>query len=223
MAGEIYMVATPIGNMEDITARAIRILGETDYILSEDTRVSGELLKRFGIEKRIVRYDQHSFRNELLKAQIATDLIAGKRLALITDAGTPGVSDPGNELLSYLYNSIEDLKVTPIPGASAVSSAISVCGFDMSFYVFTGFVPKKKKTKFYKRLQEVNAPFVFFESPHRIKKTIEEMQTYFPEAQYLIAREVTKLHETIYRGTAQEILSKLPEVVKGEIVGITCP
>lgn len=220
MTGEIYMVATPIGNMEDITPRAVRVLGEVDYILSEDTRVSGELLKRFGIEKRIVRYDQHSFRNDLLKAQIATDLLAGKRLALVTDAGTPGVSDPGNELLSYLYNSIKDLKVTPIPGASAVSAAISVSGFDMSFYVFTGFVPKKKKTKFYKRLQEIQAPFVFFESPHRIKKTLEEMHTYFPDAQYMIAREVTKLHETLYRGTAQEVIDALPPVVKGEIVGV---
>ncbi len=229
MAGTLYIVATPIGNLEDITLRALRVLKEVDLILAEDTRVTKKLLNHYQIEKSIQTYHQHSSLDT--KYYILNTLAAGKNIALVTDAGTPGISDPGNELVSYLiHNTGYSIQVVPIPGPSSLTAAISVSGLDLSKFIFIGFWPKKKKTKLVSSLKELKIPFVFFESPFRIEKTLQDLEKNFgPDINIFIARELTKLHETLYRGKIEEVLIKLKKdkmtqgsssAVKGEIVVI---
>ena len=217
MAGKLYIIATPIGNLEDITLRALRIFKEVDLILAEDTRVTKKLLIHYDIEKPILSYHQHS--GEEKKLEILRNLLSGKDLALVTDAGTPGISDPGNELIDFLMNSEPSIKIVPIPGASAIITALSISGFPSNKFVFLGFLPKKKRKKLFEWLKEGKVTFAFYESPKRILKSLDVLGEHFPKADVFIARELTKIHESTYRGSIKEVKEKLQkDVIKGEIV-----
>jgi 16S rRNA (cytidine1402-2'-O)-methyltransferase len=217
MTGLLYIVATPIGNLEDLSKRALKTLEDADLILAEDTRVTSKLLSHFEIDKPILSYHQHSDDNTRLK--ILGYLISGKKLALTTDAGTPGISDPGNELINYILEREPDIKVVPIPGPSALITALSVCGFRADKFVFIGFLPKKKRTKLFKWLKEGKITFAFFESPKRILKTLEVLKEEFPKKRVFVARELTKMYETLYRGSFEKVLEKIKkDKLKGEIV-----
>jgi len=237
---KLFIVATPIGNLGDITKRALETLESVDVVLAEDTRVTEKLLKSYELRtKRLVRYDQHSFRNEAKKLEILNWLMQGKNIALVTDAGTPGISDPGNELLDWLYEQIDPItpfqddsmghsgakgdriQVVPVPGASSVTAALSVCGFDVSSYLFAGFLPKKKKSKIFDQIKSAGVPVVFFESPFRIIKTLQELSLELGEDKRIfIGRELTKLYEEHFRGTLKEVLLQLDSKnsMKGEFV-----
>jgi len=220
MLGNLYIVATPIGNLKDITLRAIETLHKVDLILAEDTRVSKKLLERYNISTKLISYHQHS--KEEKKKKILLDLLSGKNLALITDSGTPGVSDPGNELISYLVEREKEIGVVPIPGASAIACAISVTGLKMSKFLFLGFLQKKKRKKLFEWIKLQKYPFCFYESPKRVLKTLDTLEEYFgKEINVFIARELTKMHETLYRGTLEKVRRNLSkDKVKGEIVVI---
>jgi 16S rRNA (cytidine1402-2'-O)-methyltransferase len=218
--GKLSLVATPIGNLEDMTYRAVRILTEADYILCEDTRVTGVLLKRYEIDGKLRRYDAHA--SEGTHESILSDLQAGKQIALVSDAGTPGISDPGVYLVQQARNA--GVLIEVIPGASAVTAAVSLAGISGNQFIFLGFVPQKKgRATFFRTLDEYEVPVVFFESTHRILKTLDSLQQEVPEAKVSLARELTKLHEELLTGTPEElldILTQTPVKQKGEFVVI---
>ena len=217
MPGMLYMVATPIGNLKDITLRALDALKESDFILAEDTRVTKKLLMHYDIQASVLSYHQHT--QEQKKNEILRLLIEGKNLALVTDAGTPGISDPGNELIAFLLEKEPDIKIVPIPGASALVTALSVSGFRADKFVFLGFLPKKRRSKLIAWLKEGKDTFCFYESPKRILKTLEMLKEEFGNRNVFVARELTKLHESLYRGNISEVIEKLQkDPVKGEIV-----
>lgn len=218
MTGTLYIVATPIGNLDDITYRAVRVLKEVDLILAEDTRQTSIITRHIDIQRDILSYHQHSGKEK--KLEILNLLLSGKNLALVTDAGTPGISDPGNELIDYLLSYQPELNIIPIPGASAITSALSVCGFDVNKFVFLGFLPKKKKDKLFAWLKEGNISFAFYESPNRIIKTLNLVGEVFGDYRRIfIARELTKIHETLYRGNLKSIFNSIKDQrIKGEIV-----
>jgi 16S rRNA (cytidine1402-2'-O)-methyltransferase len=229
--GTLSVVATPIGNMEDITLRALRVLGECDYLLCEDTRVTGKLLARHEIKTRMRRYDAHA--SEKAHAEIIADLQAGKHIALVSDAGTPGVSDPGVFLVKMIREqtgrhpmsaSLNEVRIDAIPGASAVTTAFSIAGISGNQFCFLGFIPQKKGRKtFFETLPSFTHPVIFFESTHRIMKTLTSLAETSPEATVHIGRELTKMHEEMIIGTAQEIFEILetqPVRQKGEFVVI---
>ncbi len=216
--GTLSVVATPIGNLEDITLRAIRTLTEVDYILSEDTRVTGKLLKHYAITTPQKRYDAHT--HESAHEAILADLAVGKHIALVSDAGTPGVSDPGVLLVSAAR--ADGARIDAIPGPSAVTAAISIAGIPGNQFAFLGFVPQKKgRETFFKALLTRTEPTVFFESTHRIIKTLQSLAAQCPQATVYLGRELTKLHEEMLVGQAkelQEILEATPVRQKGEFV-----
>lgn len=217
---DLYIVATPIGNLEDITLRALRVLKSVDLILCEDTRQTKKLLDRYEIRTPTLSYHQHS---NLKKLDKIIELIEKSRnMALVSDAGTPGISDPGNLLVRYLVDNNVDVKIIPIPGTSAVVSALSISGFPTDNFVFLGFVPHKKgRQTFFENLSKEKRTAIFYESTHRIMKTLESLKKYAPEKEIVVCRELTKIYETIYRGKAEEIIKKIiPEQVKGEFVVI---
>ncbi len=220
MYGKLYIVATPIGNLKDITLRALEILRSVDLILAEDTRVSAKILDNFDIRCKTLSYHQHSSTKK--KLEILNYLLQGKNLALITDAGTPGISDPGNELIDFLLTNNPNIKVVPIGGISAITSALSVCGFNVNHFVFLGFWPKKHKTKYVKLITENRLSIIFFESPYRILRTLDFLEEQLGENKRIfIAREMTKIYESFYRGTIAEVKEKLSQnKIKGEIVVI---
>jgi 16S rRNA (cytidine1402-2'-O)-methyltransferase len=207
----LYIIATPIGNMEDITLRALRILKEVDLILCEDTRVTKKLLEYYNIEKLVESYHQHSSLNKIGK--IIELLKQDKNLALVSDSGTPGISDPGNKLISEIKNIAE---IIPIPGPSAITALAGISGFPMDKFIFLGFPPHKKgRQKFFKELNEYKYPVVIYESPHRVIKTLNELKN-IGEFDIVVGRELTKKFETIYRGKINEII---PEIeLRGEFV-----
>ena len=217
----LFIVATPIGNLGDISRRAIETLKEVDVILAEDTRVAGGLIEKLGIKKkRVISYHQHS--SEAKKLEILRLIQEGKNMALITDAGTPGVSDPGNELIDFIYSMGRPdagSGIRPVPGPSAVTAALSVCGFDVSRYIFLGFMPKRKVGKVIEVIKVIKLPFVYFDSPHRVIKNLEKLREPLGERRVLVAREMTKLHETHYRGSISEVIKMLSNEskLKGEI------
>lgn len=217
MAGKLYIVATPIGNLGDITLRAIQTLKDVDFILCEDTRVTKNLLDHYQISKRLISYHQHS---DAKKVNEIMELLAeGKNLALVTDAGTPGISDPGNLLIRDLVSKDNRIEVIPVPGANAAISALSVSGFPADKFVFMGFPPhKNKRQKYFKEAADAHYTVVFYESSHRIKKCLNELKEFLkPESRLVVCREVTKKFESIYRGTIDLILqTDIPE--KGEFV-----
>lgn len=216
--GKLSLVATPIGNLEDITLRAIRTLKECDYVLCEDTRVTGKLLHHYDISAKMHRYDAHT--SETAHAQILSDLEDGKHIALVSDAGTPGISDPGVLLIKRAREA--DVLIEVIPGASAVTSVVSLAGIAGNQFSFLGFIPHKKgRETFFKSLETYDHSTVFFESTHRILKTLESLSKMYPDATIYVGRELTKMHEELMVGTAQEILTILtntPVKQKGEFV-----
>ncbi len=217
MPGTLYIVATPIGNLKDITVRALDILKESDLILAEDTRVTKKLMMHYEIDISILSYHQHS--KDGKRFEILKKLVEGKNLALVSDAGTPGISDPGNELIAFLIEKEPDIKIVPIPGPSALITALSASGFRADKFVFLGFLPKKKRSKLFSWLKEGKYTFCFYESPKRILKTLEMLKGEFDNRKVFVARELTKLHESLYRGGISEVIEKLQkDPVKGEIV-----
>ncbi len=218
--GTLFIVATPIGNLEDITLRALRILKECDYVLCEDTRVTGKLLSRHDIGTATRRYDAHT--SQTAHEKIITDLESGKNIALVSDAGTPCISDPGVLLVSSAREA--DIKLEVIPGPSAVTAAVSLAGFSGNQFSFLGFAPQKKgRQTFFDELANYSHPTVFFESTHRISKALVEIAERYPEAKIYLARELTKIYEEMLVGTAEEILKVLDNDTnkqKGEFVVI---
>jgi len=215
--GILYVVSTPIGNLEDITLRALRLLKEVDWIASEDTRHTGHLLKHFQIEKPQISFHAHSGMFKVEK--ILEKLRAGQTVALVSDAGTPGISDPGYGLISRVVE--EGINVIPIPGASALLAALVVSGLPMDKFVYLGFLPVKKgRETLFKGLKEEGRTIILYESPHRIHRTLSDLKKYgYGNYQISLARELTKLHETIYRGTVDEVEADFKgKVIKGEIV-----
>lgn len=218
--GTLYVVATPIGNMEDITMRALRILREVDYVLCEDTRVTGNLLKHYDIKTKLKRYDAHT--SEKVHAEIVADLEEGKQIALVSDAGTPGVSDPGVFLVAQVRESGAG-RIDAVPGPSAVTAAFSIAGLAGNQFSFLGFVPQKKgRQTFFQELGNYDHPVIFFESTHRIMKTLESLKTTLPaETKVLVAREITKLYEEVVSGNAEYVFdyfTTYPDKVRGEYV-----
>lgn len=224
--GTLYIVATPIGNMEDITLRALRILKEVDYILCEDTRTTQNLLNKYEIKTKTMSYHAHS--TEGKEVAIINLLKAGKNLALVSDAGTPCISDPGVMLVSNIRKEFGlDAKVSPIPGPSALISALSACGISSAEFTFLGFLPHKKgRIKIFNEIKESNKVIIFYESTHRILKTLESLNTYVPNFKVVLAREITKQFEEFISGEPSYILKYLEEnkvKQKGEFVVIVSP
>ncbi|MFH1180898.1 MAG: 16S rRNA (cytidine(1402)-2'-O)-methyltransferase [bacterium] len=206
----LYIVATPIGNLEDITKRALRVLAEVDLILCEDTRQTQKLLNFYNIKTKTLSYHQHSKLQKI--GQIIQLLKLGKNLALVSDAGTPGISDPGNQLVAQVA-SAQITQVQPVPGSSALTAAASVSGFPMDKFLFLGFPPmKKKRKKFFEEILGSKYPVIFYESPHRIIKTLKELSSFvegLSSLDIMVGRELTKKFETIYRGKIGEITKTL--------------
>ena len=206
----LYIVATPIGNLDDVSLRSISVLKSADFILAEDTRVTRVLLERYNIRKDVISYHQHS---ELQKIeQIISLLGEGKKLALVSDAGTPGINDPGNYLIAKVLESLPDCKIVPIPGPNAAITALSVSGFPTDRFVYLGFPPHKKgRQTFFKKLREIEDTIVFYESKYRILKAMEELRSLSQtgDRPMMVARELTKQFETIYRGTVEHIERQL--------------
>jgi len=217
MAGLLYLVATPIGNLEDITYRAVRILGEADLIACEDTRETRKLLDRYGIRKPTVSYHEH---NEAERSvELAARLRAGAVIALVSDAGMPLVSDPGYRLVRAAVES--GVPVQPVPGASAVLAALAASGLPTDAFHFGGFLPVKpgQRKKALEALSNESATLVFYEAPHRILEALEAVEETLGPRPVVVARELTKLHEEFLRGTPAEVRSQLAgrDAVKGEI------
>ena len=205
----LYIVATPIGNLQDITQRALETLKVVDAILCEDTRVTSKLLARYDIRKTLVAYHQHS---KLSKTEhILAMLREGKSVALVSDAGTPGISDPGGALVEAVVKEFGDeVKIVPIPGANGAVTALSVSGFPTDSFRFLGFPPHKKGRKtFFESIATMHETVVFYESKHRIEKALVELAASVGERPVLVARELTKQFESLYRGTAAQCLEKL--------------
>ncbi|MFA6254428.1 MAG: 16S rRNA (cytidine(1402)-2'-O)-methyltransferase [Patescibacteria group bacterium] len=214
----LYVVATPIGNLEDITLRAMRVLKEVDLIACEDTRLTKRLLDHYQITTPTISYHQHSQVGKI--DFLISKLKEGKNLALVSDAGTPGISDPGGLLVQAANR--EGIKVETIPGPSAVVAALSVSGLPTDRFLFLGFLPHKKgRETLVKEIVESKYTIVFYESVHRIIKALEQLQAANLNREVVVCRELTKKFETVYRGKVNEVLEKLkPEAVKGEFVVI---
>jgi 16S rRNA (cytidine1402-2'-O)-methyltransferase len=214
----LYLVATPIGNLEDITLRALRVLKETDLIACEDTRQTQKLLNHYGITTRTTSYHEH---NEMTRAaELVLELEQGARIALVTDAGMPGISDPGFRLISLAIR--HHLPVVPIPGASAFLSALVASGLPTDSFRFSGFLPAKvgQRRQAIESIRESVRTQVFYEAPHRVKEAMEDIvEILGPQRHVVIAREVTKIHEEFLRGPAGQVLETLEARgdVKGEI------
>ncbi len=221
--GTLYIVATPIGNMEDITLRALRILKEVDMILCEDTRTTGKLLARYEIKNKTSSYHAHSTKDK--ENMIITMLQGGKNIALVSDAGTPCISDPGILLVKEVYSQFgKEAKVVPIPGASALISALSASGVSVADFIFLGFLPHKKgRETLFKEIATQTRPVVFYESSHRIIKTLESLDKFCTDKNVVIARELTKIYEEFLKGKPGELLDVLNHDTnkqKGEFVVI---
>lgn len=220
----LYVVATPIGNLEDITLRAISTLKSVDFILSEDTRVTGKLLHHFEIETPMISFHEYSDDNKYEK--IIGMLEDGKSLALVTDAGTPAISDPGYFLVQRIREQLPENKIVAIPGASALTAAVSISGFNMKEFTFLGFPPHKKgrKTFFENIVEQIkDRPVVIYESKHRLIKALESLNNLLPENKIVVAKELTKMFEEVISGTPSEILEVFSEnhdKIKGEFVVI---
>lgn len=216
ITGSLYIVATPIGNLEDITLRALRVLKEVSLIAAEDTRHTQKLLTHFGIHARLTSYHDHS--KEEKAELIVVRLKAGDSVALVSDAGTPGISDPGYYLINRAIE--EGVDVVPIPGPTAALSALSVSGLPTDSFVFEGFLPSRK-TQRQKKLAELSAEkrtMIFYESPHRVEGCLADMLDAFGGRRAVLAREITKIHEEFLRGEIGDIIEKVSRrALKGEV------
>ena len=216
MNSKLYIIATPIGNLADLTFRAKETLESVDLIACEDTRHTSILLKHYKIDKPRLSFHSHSGRTKVDK--IITHLQNGDNVALVSDAGTPGISDPGYVLIQATLEN--DIEVIPIPGPSAVITALCASGLPTDKFLYLGFLPiKKGRQTIFKKIAENEHTVVFYESPHRLNKTLTQLKEYLkPTAKVAIAKELTKIYETFYRGTIDEVISMLPEKPKGEYV-----
>lgn len=217
MIGIFYVVATPIGNLKDITLRALETLRDIDYVLAEDTRVTFKLLTHYGIKKPLISYREEVHHRVL--PRIVNFLKEGKRLALVTDAGTPVIDDPGSSIVAALRAQGFE-HIVPIPGPSAVTAAFSVAGILAQHFFFAGFPPpKKKRSKFFEDIACRAEPVILFESPHRLLKTLRNLNNIAADRHLVIFKELTKMYERSWRGTPEEILAALSsEPIKGEWV-----
>lgn len=217
----LYIVATPIGNMQDITFRAVETLKSVDMILCEDTRVTKNLLNKYEISKPTMSYHAQSKISKLDK--ILELLLEGKNLALVSDAGTPGISDPGSQLIKAVLERFPDeVRVIPIPGATALIASLSASGLDTHEFTFLGFLPHKKgRETLFKEMSTAKRTVVFYESPHRIMKTLESLVKFVPDKKVCVARELTKIYEQFVTNTPEEVLKYFKEnedKVRGEFV-----
>jgi 16S rRNA (cytidine1402-2'-O)-methyltransferase len=214
--GKLYIVGTPIGNLEDITLRALRVLREVDLIAAEDTRQVRKILNKYDIRNQSISYHEH---NEASQSQrIVNELITGKDVALVSDAGTPGISDPGYRLVNLALK--KGVEVIPVPGPSALVASLSISGLPTDCFFFAGFLPAKKGERI-KKLQEYknySSTLVFYEAPHRIVKSLQDILSVLGNRQIVMARELTKMHEEALHGNVDEVISLLKaRQVKGEI------
>ncbi len=218
MNGLLYIIATPIGNLEDISPRALRVLGDVDFILCEDTRESSKLLNHYGVKKQLVSY--HSYSEDKRIPFIIEQLKNGRSIALISDSGTPCISDPGSKLVRACIEN--EIRVIPVPGPNSLIAALVLSGFEINSFYFEGFIPQKKGRR--KKLEEISRRkemTVFFESPFRIKKLIDELYELCPEREIALCREITKKFEEVIRGAVSDLYKKLDQLIfKGEFVVI---
>lgn len=215
MAGILYLVATPIGNLDDITLRAIQVLNEVDFIAAEDTRHSLKLLNHLNISKPLISYHRH---NEETKSELLIEkLLEGKNVALISDAGTPVISDPGEEIVKVALEN--NIKVVPIPGACALITALISSGLDTCEFTFIGFLPLNKKNR-KEKLNEIKISkntVILYEAPHKLQSTLQDLSEILDNRKVVLAKELTKIHETFISGTATELLDIIDNP-KGEFV-----
>ena len=213
--GVLYVVSTPIGNLEDITLRALRVLKEVDLVAAEDTRRTRQLLTHYDIHKRLISY--HEFNRRLREDTLVEELRAGKSVALVTDAGTPGISDPGEDLVKRAVQ--ESIPLVPIPGPSALATALSVSGLTTENFLFQGFLPAKAsaRRKWMESVKERRETLAFYESPRRLRSFLEDALEILGDRRVAVAREMTKVYEEVLRGTITEVLKRLTAEVKGEV------
>lgn len=222
---KLYIVATPIGNLKDVSFRTLEILKSVDIILCEDTRQTRKLLSHYNIKTPVNSYHQHS---KLKKVNYILNLLRqDKNIALVSDSGTPGISDPGNKLIQTVLKHVHGVTIVPVPGPSAVITALSICGFPADQFVFCGFPPHKKgRNKFFQKLTEYKSTIVLYESPYRILKTLNSLEVLpqLSNRHIVLARELTKKFETIYRGTIKKVLQEIEkDKLKGEFVIVIEP
>lgn len=212
----LYIVATPIGNLEDITLRALNTLKEVDYIAAEDTRHSGILLQKYEIKTTVLSY--HSYSSDNKQEKIIDLLKEGKEVALISDAGTPGISDPAYALVKRAIE--EDIRIVPIPGASSLLAALNMSGLPMNQFLYLGFLPLKKgRQALIKSLDDETRTIVIFESPHRLLKTLNQLREHIGNRKIAVCREITKIYEETVRGTIEEAIEHFTtKKPKGEFV-----
>lgn len=215
MIGELYIVATPIGNLEDITYRAIRILNQVDIIAAEDTRHTLKLLNHYKIKKTLISYHRHN--EEIKTEELIKQLLEGKSIALVSDAGTPIISDPGGEIVKEALRN--NIKVTPIPGACALITALVASGIDATEFTFLGFLPLNKKNRKEKlqQIEKQETTTILYEAPHKLLQTLQELRQIINKRKIVLARELTKIHEEYIQGTVDELLNEIKEP-KGEYV-----
>ena len=218
MLGKLYLVATPIGNLEDITFRAIKVLQEADIIAAEDTRHTLKLLNHYEISKLLISYHRH---NEDVKTEVLINkLLEGKNIALVTDAGTPGISDPGEEIVKKAIEN--DIEIIPIPGACALINALIASGLNTREFAFYGFLPlnKNNRNKIIEKIKKEDKTVILYEAPHKLIKTLEDIQRNMGNINCVIARELTKIHEEFTRGDINSILEEIKrkEAIKGEYI-----
>ena len=215
MKGTLYIVATPIGNLEDITLRALRILKEVDLIAAEDTRQTLKLLNHFEISKPLISYHRH---NEEVKSEILIQKLEnGENIALVSDAGTPGICDPGEDVIKKAIE--EGINVVPIPGACAMINALIASGIDTKEFIFLGFLPLNKKTRIEKlrEIKESEKTIIIYEAPHKMKNTLKELSEILQKRKIVLARELTKIHEEFIREDINFLMEKI-ENLKGEMI-----
>ena len=215
MTGKLYIVATPIGNLEDITLRALNILREVDLIAAEDTRQTLKLLNHFEITKPLISYHRH---NEEIKSDVLIEKIKkGENIALVSDAGTPGICDPGESVIKKAIE--ENIEVIPIPGACAMINALIASGIETKEFCFLGFLPLNKKLRKEKleEIKKANKTTIIYEAPHKMKATLEDLKEVIENRKVVLARELTKIHEQFIRGNIDELLNKIDDL-KGEMI-----
>jgi 16S rRNA (cytidine1402-2'-O)-methyltransferase len=213
--GILYIVATPIGNLEDITLRALRILRQADLIAAEDTRHTRKLLSAHDIHRPLISYHEHNARTR--GPHLIRELMSGKSVALVTDAGTPGISDPGIDLVRLAVS--QDIQVSPIPGPSAVTTALTVAGLSIQPFLFLGYPPNRPAARrsFFARYAQAEETLIFFESPRRLGGCLKDMRKIWGNRRVAVTRELTKIHEEVFRGSLEEAIERWPGEARGEV------
>jgi 16S rRNA (cytidine1402-2'-O)-methyltransferase len=221
MNGKLYIVSTPIGNLKDITIRALETLQDVEFILCEDTRISSRLLKHYNISKELISFNAVSEKKKI--PNVIARIKSGDNCALVSDAGTPTISDPGVRLISEAI--IEQIDVVPVPGSSAVITALTISGLPTDSFIFEGFLPQKKgRQKKLKDLSEEKRTIIIYESTYRIKKLVDELDEYMPKRYVVVCRELTKKFEETWRGYPNKIKEVIDEkIFKGEFVVVIAP